>query len=286
MPSLRDIRRRIRSIKNTAQITKAMEMVAASRMRRAQGRVVASRPYSNTIRELVAELATQPRPAGAAPHPLLETRPVQRVGLILITPDRGLCGALPANIIRRAAEFLLDAPEPVQIVTVGRKGQDFMVRHRRPIAATFTGLGDRPSYLDVVPIARVAIDSYTNREVDAVYVVYPRFYSTLSQRPELVQLLPVVPSQRTERSLEYLYEPDPQSILAELLPRYVEVQVYQAVLETIASEHSARMVAMRNATDNANELVSTLTLTYNKARQAAITKEITEIATAAEAIGG
>jgi F-type H+-transporting ATPase subunit gamma len=285
MPSLRDIRRRIRSVKNTAQITKAMEMVAASRMRRAQQRVLASRPYSDTIRELIGELAGQPGTTGAL-HPLLVQREVDTVGIVLLTSDRGLAGALNTNVIRRGTELLLEQTTDVELITVGRKGQDFMARRGRKILGTFTGLGDRPDYMSVVPIARVIMDSYDAGVMDVCYLVYPKFVSTLVQRPQVEQLLPIQAAERVERPLEYIYEPDPASILNELLPRYVEVLVYQAVLETVASEQSARMVAMRNATENAKDLMQALTLTYNKARQASITKEVTEIASAAVAMSG
>ena len=287
MPSLRDIRRRIRSVRNTAQITKAMEMVAASRMRRAQQRVMASRPYSETLRQLISELASQPA-AGASLHPLLVQRPVDTVGIILITADRGLAGALNTNVIRQGVELLLEkeTTAAVELVTVGRKGQDFMARRGRKLLATFTNLGDRPEYMDIVPIARAVMESYNDGIMDLCYLVYPKFVSTLTQRPQVDQLLPVQRSERVERPLEYIYEPDPTTILNALLPRYVEVQIYQAVLETVASEQSARMVAMRNATENAKELISALTLTYNKVRQATITQEVTEIASATVAMGG
>jgi F-type H+-transporting ATPase subunit gamma len=285
MPSLRDIRRRIRSVRNTAQITKAMELVAASRMRRAQQRVLASRPYAGAIRTMIAQLAVA-RGDSQALHPLLRQRPVRRVGLVLLTTDRGLCGPLNTNVIRRGTEFLLESEHEVELITVGRKGQDFMARRGRALRATFTQLGDRPDYMAIVPIARVVIDDYTQGLIDAAYLLYPRFISTLSQRPQLEQLLPVQPPAEADgrAHAEYIYEPDPATILDALLPRYVEVQIYQAVLETIASEQSARMIAMRNANDNAKELIASLTLSYNKARQAAITREVTEIASAAEAM--
>jgi len=285
MASLRDIRRRIRATRNMAQITKAMELVAASRMRRAQASVLASRPYSTAIRTLITQLGAA-RPDSDAMHPLLQQRPIRNVGLVMLTSDRGLAGALNTNVIRAGTEFLLRDDRPVQLVTVGRKGQDFMVRRGRELRAAFTGLGDRPDYMAITPIARVVMDDYASGAIDAAYVVYPRFVSTLSQRPQLDQLLPV--AQATEESrgpgVDYIYEPDPRAILDELLPRYVEVQIYQAVLETVASEQSARMVAMRSANDNATELINTLTLTYNQARQAVITREVLEIASAAEAM--
>ena len=294
MASIRDIRRRIRSVKNTAQITKAMELVAASRMRRAQQRVLASRPYADTMRALISELAAQGVEAGTALHPLLEQRAIDTVGILMLTPDRGLAGALNTNIIRRGTELILEQEESrlaVQVVTVGRKGQDFLARRGRQLLGTFTGIVDRPSYEDVIPIARVIMDSYVSGAMDRAYVVFPRFVSTLVQRPDVIQLLPITRSAESaeadrERALrqEYIYEPDPRTILGALLPRYVEVQIYQAILETAASEQSARMVAMRNATENAKELVEELTLTYNKVRQAGITREVTEIASAAEAM--
>jgi F-type H+-transporting ATPase subunit gamma len=292
MPSLRDIRRRIRSIRNTAKITKAMELVAASRLRRAQMRVTAARPYAEAMRELMAELGGLAPSGGEALHPLLVQREVRHVGVLLVTPDRGLAGALNTNIIRRGTEVILENEhgdsQTVEVVTVGRKGQDFLVRRGRNLAGTFTGIVDRVTYDDVIPIARVIIDSFVSGAIDRALLVYPRFVSTLTQRPEVVELLPIEPpvatSAEERQTLDYIFEPDPESILEELLPRYIEVQIYQAILETAASFFSAQMVAMRNATDNANDIVSSLSLTYNKVRQANITREVTEIASAAEAM--
>jgi F-type H+-transporting ATPase subunit gamma len=290
VPSLRDIRRRIRSIRNTAKITKAMELVAASRLRRAQMRVTAARPYAEAMRQLIAELGGLVPSGGEAFHPLLVQREVRNVGVLLVTPDRGLAGALNTNVIRRGTEVILENEQSgsreVQIVTVGRKGQDFLVRRGRHLLGTFIGIIDRVTYDDVIPIARVIIDSFVNGSIDRAVLVYPRFISTLTQRPEVVQLLPIErpETEQQERRLDYIFEPDPQTILEQLLPRYVEVQIYQAILETAASFFSAQMVAMRNATDNANDLVQSLSLTYNKVRQANITREVTEIASAAEAM--
>jgi F-type H+-transporting ATPase subunit gamma len=291
VPSLRDIRRRIRSVRNTAKITKAMELVAASRLRRAQMRVTASRPYSEAMRALISELASQATAGGGALHPLLSQREIDTIGVLLVTPDRGLAGPLNTNVIRRGTEVILDVDRrnlDVEIITVGRKGQDFLARRGRKLLGTFTGLTDRVTYDDVIPIARVIMDSYMTGVMDQATLVYPRFVSTLTQRPETVQLLPITappmePGQRATR-LDYIFEPDPVSILEQLLPRYVEVQIYQAMLETAASFYSAQMVAMRNATENANELVQSLSLTYNKVRQANITNQVTEIASAAEAM--
>jgi F-type H+-transporting ATPase subunit gamma len=287
MPSLRDIRRRIRSIKNTAQITRAMQMVAASRMRRAQQRVIAARPYAEAIRSLIAELSAGVGAAGGTLHPLLVQRPIDTVGFVVLTSDRGLAGPLNSNVLRQATLELVraqDAGQAVELITVGRKGQDFYSRRGQKLLATFTGLGDRPGYMDIVPIARVVMTSYNAGVMDACFVVYPKFISTLTQRPTVEQILPIRPGEAAEQRgrVEYLFEPNPAAILNELLPRYVEVQIYRALLETVASEQSARMVAMRNATENAQELVQSLTLTYNKVRQASITKEVTEIAAAAE----
>ena len=297
MPSLRDIRRRIRSVRNTAKITKAMELVAASRLRRAQQRVTAARPYAEAMRTLIGELGAQGGGARvlAALHPLLVQRDIRTVGILLVTPDRGLAGPLNTNTIRRGTDALAEeerAGHAFQIVTVGRKGQDFLVRRGHRLLGTFTGIVDRVRYDDVIPIARVIMDSYVQGSIDRAVLVYPRFISTLTQRPEVVQLLPIAPADATDAAargagsarLDYIYEPDPISILQQLLPRYVEVQIYQALLETAASFYSAQMVAMRNATDNANELVDSLSLTYNKVRQAGITREVTEIASAAEAM--
>ncbi len=285
MASLQDIRRRIRGVRNTAQITKAMELVAASRMRRAQQRVVAARPYAETMRTFIGELAAVGAGQGADElHPLLEQRSVDTVGIILMTTDRGLCGALNTNTIRRASELILEQTETVELLTIGRKGQDFMARRGHTIFASVTGLGDRPSYEQVIPIARNVMDSFMARRMDICYLVYPEFVSTLTQRPKVQRILPIAPEASAEpaKRVDYIFEPDPLSILEELLPRYVEVLIYEAILEMKASEQSARMVAMRNANQNAQDLIKDLTLVYNKTRQAAITREVTEIASAAE----
>jgi F-type H+-transporting ATPase subunit gamma len=293
MASLRDIRRRIRGIRSTAQITKAMEMVAASRMRRAQQRVLSARPYAEAMHAFISQLGGY---RGDAVHPLLVQRPVDTVGVITITSDRGLCGALNANTIRRAYDTVLNEGErknlDVELLTIGRKGQDFMARYLtgrgKKLLATFTNLGDRPSYDDVIPIARVIMDSYMAGVMDVCYIVYPKFVSTLVQRPEVIKLLPIEATadqasaaDAAGKGIDYIFEPDAESILDALLPRYVEVQIYQTIIEAIASEQSARMVAMRNANENAQELIRGLTLTYNKARQASITTEVLEIAAAA-----
>ena len=281
MANIRLIKQRIRSIQSTAKITKAMEMVATSKMRRAQDRVLTGRPYAEKIEQVLADLAAQP---GAAAHPLLERRDVNKVEIILISADRGLCGGLNTNMNRTTASFILEEVAPTVLITVGRKGRDFMMRHGREVQAEFTGIGDRPSLLDTVPISGIVMDDYTEGRVDQVHLAYTQFVTTMAQRPVLRQLLPVEPA-KLERSgeIEYIYEPDSKTVLAQLLPRFVEMEVYHAILEAIASEQSARMVAMRNATENANELIEDLTLMYNKARQEMITKELLDITGGVEA---
>lgn len=278
MIPIRVIRRRIRSIQSTAKITRAMEMIAASKMRQAQLRVLAARPYAEKMHEVVAHLAVQAQP-GEELHPLLQRREVKRVAVVHIAADRGLCGGLNANVNRMTTNFVLERSMPVALITVGRRGRDFMSRYGQDILAEFIQLGDRPSLLDTIPISRVVIDDYTNETIDQVYLAYTRFITTVNQQPMLQELLPIEPAkmERTE-NLEYIYEPSAPAVLEHLLPRYVEMQVYHAILESIASEQSARMVAMRNATDNANDMIEELTLIYNKARQELITKELLDIA--------
>jgi F-type H+-transporting ATPase subunit gamma len=281
MASLREIRRRVRSVKNVGKITKAMEMVAASRMRRAQRNTEATRPYSERMRAVMGELTT--RAGQQLAHPLLTQRPdVRRVGLVMVTPDRGLCGSLITNVLRNATRFILELRQggrEIEVLTVGKKGRDFAVRTGLPVRAEITGLGDRPGLIDILPIATNVIDGFSDGRYDEVYVVYTSFVNTMTQRAERRRLLPIEPPEQAATSTnDYTYEPSQEEVLNQLLPRFVEVQLYQTILESIASEHSARMLAMRNATDNAKELVRDLTLSANKARQAAITKELSEIA--------
>jgi F-type H+-transporting ATPase subunit gamma len=279
---IRIIRRRIRSIQSTAKITKAMEMIAASKMRRAQAAALSARPYAQKMREVLADLSAQPHDRL---HPLLERRAVSRIGIIHITPDRGLCGGLNTNINRHTGSFLLEQSMPVTLITVGRKGRDFLARYRRDIRAEFSKIGDRPSLADTLPISRIAIEDYTNGLVDQVYLAYAQFVSTMVQRPVLQELLPIEPAKIARiENVEYIYEPSAAFVLAQLLPRYVEMQVYHAILESIASEQSARMVAMRAATDNANDMIQDLTLTLNKVRQEMITKELLDIVGGAAAL--
>ncbi|MBV9229729.1 MAG: ATP synthase F1 subunit gamma, partial [Chloroflexi bacterium] len=285
MPSTREIRNRIRSVRNMAKITKAMQMVASSKMRRAQERVQHSRPYADQLRELVSRLARISGEDLGDELALLQQRPVRNIGIILISPDLGLCGALPSNINRKAASTAQEEQNKlaeqgkrpdVEYVGVGRKGRDFIIRSQQRLIAEFTNYGDRPSLTDASAIAQVAVDAFLKSEVDVVHLVYAKFVNTVTQMPISVQLLPVQPpttENKEAETVEYIYEPNAAEIFKALLPRYIDVQVYQALLESLASQYSAQMVAMKNATDNANELVQDLTLTYNKARQAAITTQ-------------
>lgn len=288
MPSTREIRRRIRSVKNMTQITRAMEMVSASKMRRAQRNVLATRPYADRLFDVMGELTS--RAVGAArTGTLLEVRPsVKNVALIVVTPDKGLTGAMITNVIRRAGRFILDERakgRQLEVLAVGKKGRDFLVRTGQNLVAEVTKLGDYPKLVDTLGIATNVISGFREGQYDEVYVLYSEFVNTLVQRPALKRLLPVdPPNEAIEKQVDYTYEPSQEEVMDELLPRFVEVQLYQAILESIASEHSARMVAMRNATDNAKELTRDLTLSYNKTRQANITKEVSEIASGAAAL--
>ena len=300
MPNTRDINLRIRSVTNISQVTRAMEMVSAVKMRKAQQRVTASRPYSDQLRQIMSDLATQqPDPEQLAEFPLLQKRPVRTIELIVVTPDRGLTGALNSNILRRAGRFILDetppssggglggeSRAPVRIIAVGKKARDYFMRTRQEVVAELIGIGENISLDAVRPIADIAIDDFATAKVDAVYVVYSRFVNTLVQRPEVMQILPVEPPPAHEGYSDYIFEPSPADVLNDLLPRYVEVQLYQAILEGLASEHSARMVAMRSASDNAKDIVRDLVLDRNKARQAQITREVSEIAAGANAMAG
>ncbi|MDB5057114.1 MAG: atpG [Chloroflexi bacterium] len=281
MATAREIRRRIRSVKNIAKITKAMQLVAAARMRRAQSRVTEARPYADALRQVLSGLATQ---AGRVRHPLLAERPVVNVLIIEVTPDRGLAGSLISNIHRRVGREIVERGANTSMVAVGRKARDFARRTSTQLIAEFTGISDTPVVADVAPISRLVIDAFTESQIDLVLLGYTRFVSTLNQQAVLEQLLPVVPPEENASPINYMYEPDESAVLAELLPRYVESRIYQALLESKASEQSARMVAMRNATDSANDLGRDLTLVLNKARQEAITNEIAEIAAGAAAL--
>jgi len=292
MPSTRDIRRRIRSVKNTAQITKAMQMVASSKMRKAQLAALAGRPYADLMNKVLSAVSGH---AGDFGHPFLAARPVRKRGIILVSTDRGLCGSLNSNLMREAVKFGRDS---AIFVCAGRKGSQFVARTKRALAAEFT-CRDAPQFSEARAISRFAQEMFLKGEVDQVDILFTNFISTLNQRPRWLPLLPIgevkgvkaghegedrhEALQKTE--LEYLFEPGPEQVLGSLLPHYLNFQVYQILLEAKASEHSSRMVAMKNATDNANQLIKDLTLEYNKLRQANITKELLEISTAQMAVG-
>lgn len=285
MPSQREIRRRIGSAKNIKQITRAMQFVAASKLRRAQESTLAARPYREKLDEVIADLAAV---LGGEEHPLLAGRELDREHkrlIVLMTSDRGLAGALNTNTVRFVAREITEHPGDLKVVTVGRKGRDAMRRARVPIAAFFEGMGERPAFADVLPIARLVSDDFIAGEYDRVDVVYPRFVSTLVQRPVMERLLPIEPTEDTEGipGHQFLFEPNPTAFLQALLPRYVATRLYASVLETAASFFSSQMVAMKNATENADELIEDLTLSYNKVRQANITREMVEIASGAQA---
>jgi F-type H+-transporting ATPase subunit gamma len=283
VPSQREIRRRIASVRNIKQITRAMQFVAASKLKRAQDATLQSRPYADKIDEVLADLAAV---LGGDDHPLLAQREEGTRAIVLITTDRGLAGSLNTNTIRFAAEQVTRHEGDIALVTVGRKGHAAMRRARVPIAATFEGFGDRPNFSSVIALSRLLTDDYLAAKYSSIDLIYPRFHSTLVQRPFLERLLPVEPTEDTEGipGNQFIFEPNPAAVLRQLLPRYVATRVFQAVLELTASEQSSRMVAMKNATENAQELIDDLTLTYNKVRQTNITREMIEIATGAQAI--
>ncbi|MGQ9815517.1 MAG: ATP synthase F1 subunit gamma [Candidatus Roseilinea sp.] len=283
MATAREIRRRIRSVKNIRQITRALEAVSASKVRRAQDAVQGTRPYASKARQLLADVASLA--GGETRHPLLTRRDtVNSAYILLITSDRGLCGAFNTNVSREALDFARDYGKPVSYVTIGRKGRDFLYRRGRRIVAEFANLPARPSLLDTTPATRTLIEDFLDGRCDEVYLAYTEFRSMVSQRPVIRRLLPLAAEELTGDLPRggprpaYDFEPGPVEILNGLLPRLTEIQVYVAVLESLASEHAARMVAMRNATDSASDLIFSLTLSYNKARQQGITNELLDIA--------
>jgi F-type H+-transporting ATPase subunit gamma len=280
--SQRDIRRRIQSSKNIAQITRAMQFVAASKLKRAQDATLAARPYSTKLEEVLADIATV---LSGDDHPLLVRREEGKRLIVLITTDRGLAGALNTNTIRFAAQQITSNAGDLTVVTVGRKGRDAMRRARVPLEAHFEGYGERPSFADVLPLARLVTDDYLAGTYNRVDIVFSRFVSTLVQRPSIDELLPITPHEDTAGipGNQFIFEPNAGAVLEQLLPRYVATRIFQAVLESKASEESSRMVAMKNATENAEELIEDLTLAYNKVRQSNITREMIEIASGAQA---
>jgi F-type H+-transporting ATPase subunit gamma len=282
LANTREIRRRIRSVSNIAQVTKAMEAVSAAKMRKAQAQVLATRPYAQQAQEVLSYIARLPN-MDFELNPLIQERAeVNRVGILLVTADRGLAGGFNANVLRHGARFMREQRNEgrtVEAVTVGRKGRDWLLRYDPVIHAEFLGLPDSPTTYDVGPIARLLIDDYLSGHFDQVYIVYTDFINTVRQVPTTMKLLPIEPVQEVSSTMapEYIFEPSAEAVLNQALYAFTEVLVLQAIYESLASEHSARMVAMRNATDAANELIDSLTLTYNKARQESITNELMDI---------
>ena len=285
----RDIRRRIKSIRNTSQITKAMQMVAAAKMRKAQQAALAGRPYAELMNKVLVSLHGR---TDENTHPLLESRTVNRELVLVITTDKGLCGGLNTNLLRELSRF---DPAKTCFVAAGRKGMQFLARTKRDLLADFN-LKDSPGFLDTKIISKFCMERFLFRDVDKVSVLFTKFINTLTQKPTVRTLLPISPFELeqitsdaeqlpAQLTTEYLFEPSPHEVLNGILPHYVHFQIYQTVLDARASEHSARMVAMKNATDNAKQLIKDLTLEYNKLRQASITTELLEIATAQMALG-
>jgi len=286
MPSLLDIRRRIRSVKNTQQLTKAMKTVSAAKLRRAQERVMSARPYADQLRNVLANLAGRVENIS---HPLLEIRPEERVLVVIVTADRGLCGAFNSNLTRTTQNFLRDKGKSLDIslLPVGRKGRDFFRRRGAPITSDYVNFFNKLDYGNAKDIAKTITDLYTEAKVDAVYVVYNEFKSAIQQRVTMEKLLPLGRADlgtARDAPAEYIFEQEPQKVFDRLLPRYVEVQVYRALLESAASEHGARMAAMDTASRNAGDMIESLTLNMNRVRQAAITREIIEVVSGAGAL--
>ena len=293
MASLRDIRKRIRSVKNTRQITKAMKMVSAAKLRKAQDAILAARPYATMLDQIIADLSVRSGDENLT-HPLLVARPVRKVELVLLTSDRGLAGGFNSNVIRRANRFLYEntAMERIQLATVGRKGNDFFRNRGQSIRKDFGGLYQRLNYRAAADVTEELVASYLNGEVDAVHIVYNEFVTAITQKVTVAQLLPLqtlgtpgqAPSEGAPALVDFKYEPDRQAVLDRLVPQAVNIKLYRALLESVASEHGARMSAMENATSNASDMIGSLTLTYNRTRQAVITKELMEIVSGAEAL--
>jgi F-type H+-transporting ATPase subunit gamma len=287
MANLRDIRKRIASVKNTQKITKAMKMVAAAKLRRAEEAIKAARPFSEKMRDVLMSLATRIDPAV---HPLLEVKPVKKALLIQITADRGLCGAFNASLNRRSEAFIKEMKEKgveVELINVGRKGNDYFRRRQVPIVEKFTNVMSKISFELAGNVVAIATEKFTTGEYQEVYVIYNSFRTAVTQILTLRRLLPVTPEQEGwTRRREYLYEPSEEDLLEEILPRYVQVQVYTGLLDSVASEHGARMTAMEAATTNAEEMCNKLTLKLNRLRQESITTELMEIVGGAEALKG
>ena len=289
MASLRDIRKRIRSVKSTQQITKAMKMVAAAKLRKAQDAIIAARPYAKSLDQMIADLAA--RSEGLA-HPLLMNRPVKKVDLVVLTSDRGLAGGFNSNIIRRVTRFLYENKsvyEEVRLVTIGRKGNEFFKRRDVTILRDYAGLYSRVNFRTASEVAESASQRFLNGETDAVFIVYNEFITAISQKIVLNQVLPLQSlaaegNAGTSSMVDFKYEPSREAVLDRLVPQAIAIKIYRALLESVASEQGARMSAMENATNNASDMISKLTLHYNRTRQAVITKELMEIVSGAEAL--
>lgn len=288
MAGAKEIRSKIASIKNTQKITRAMEMVAASKMRKTQERMRASKPYASKIYDVVKHIA---RAASEYRHPFMVTREIKRIGVIVVTSDRGLCGGLNSNLLRETISNIREwhtQGHEVSLCVLGRKGQAFFRRVGGNVIASVDQLGDTPGIADLIGAVKVMLDAFYQGEIDALHIVYNEFVNTMTQTPRVKQLLPLPKAEEDSKSLghhwDYIYEPDAKELLDALLERYIELQVYQAVVENIACEQAAKMIAMKSATDNAGDLIKEFQLAYNKARQAAITQELAEIVGGAAAL--
>ena len=285
MPSLIDIRRRIRSVKSTQQITKAMKMVSAAKLRRAQERVIAARPYAGMLRDVLSNVAAAASSNETiASSPLLQERPERRILLVLMTSDRGLAGAFNSNLIKAAQQFVADHPDAtIEFELLGRKGRDFFRRRNVTVSGEHLGIFNKPAYGEGSEIARKIIARVVNDEIDAVYAIYNEFKSVMAQTLLRSKILPISAPTQGEQ-IDYIYEQSPEELMAALLPRYVEVQLFTAILETAAAEHAARMTAMDSASSNASDVIDKLTLYMNRVRQASITREIIEVVSGASAL--
>ncbi|MFT9849126.1 ATP synthase F1 subunit gamma [Aneurinibacillus sp. REN35] len=281
---LREIKARIKSVQNTRQITKAMKMVDAAKLRRAQERAEAARPYAEKMREVVMSIAAG---TSGAKHPMLDSRPVKRTGYVVITSDRGLAGGYNANVLRMVSRTIAErhkSPDEYTLFVLGRKGRDFFKKRNYPIAEEFVNMSDTPTFASIRHVARGAVQMFADGGIDELYLVYNKFISAIQQDPTELRLLPLADVEKVEETPTYDFEPSADEVLADLLPKYAETLIFSALLDAKASEHGARMTAMGNATDNATDMIERYTLFYNRARQAAITQEIAEIVGGASAL--
>ncbi|MCX6640820.1 MAG: ATP synthase F1 subunit gamma [bacterium] len=284
MPSLKQIKRRISSVKSTQQITRAMKMVAAAKLRRAQENIIKARPYSLKLRDVIKDLAAR---CDRSLHPLLALRQPKEIGVVVVTSDRGLCGSFNSSILRRAVREIKEFEKigaKIHLVTIGRKGTDFFRKRNYDVIKSHTQLFQNLHFGVAASVGESLIELFKTDQLDRIYLIYNEFKSALQQNVIVEQLLPIIPEEGdiVQRNVDFIYEPDPLSVLSGVLPLYVNVQMWRVFLESNAAEHGARMTAMENATENAKELIDSLTLTYNKARQAAITKELLEVVSGAE----